>query len=123
MRKLRGKGVKFTHELADSLAQLESKSPEFKREVADFIDDLVSHYVVGDGRLVVAQAGMKEAMQGRGSGAVRSFAFFGETTGETDDYGLPVRYNWAAESPRKGDSGIWSHARPRIGMAQPDHKC
>jgi protein phosphatase len=40
---------------------------------------------------------MKENMQGRGSGAVRSFALFGETTGETDEYGLPVRYDWAAE--------------------------
>jgi protein phosphatase len=97
MRKLRGKDVKITHGLADSLAQLEPESPEFKRQVGDFIDDLVSHYVFDDGRLVVAHAGMKEAMQGRGSGAVRSFALFGETTGETDDYGLPVRYNWAAE--------------------------
>jgi protein phosphatase len=97
MRKLRGKDVKITHGLADSLAQLEPEPPEFKRHVADFIDDLVSHYVFDDGRLVVAHAGMKEEMQGRGSGAVRSFALFGETTGETDDYGLPVRYNWAAE--------------------------
>jgi protein phosphatase len=40
---------------------------------------------------------MKEEMQGRGSGKVRDFALFGETTGETDDFGLPVRYNWAAE--------------------------
>jgi protein phosphatase len=46
---------------------------------------------------MVAHAGMKEEMQGRGSGAVRSFALFGETTGETDEYGFPVRYNWAAE--------------------------
>jgi protein phosphatase len=97
MRKLRGKDVKITHGLADSLAQLEPESAEFNRQVGDFIDDLVSHYVFDDGRLVVAHAGMKEAMQGRGSGAVRSFALFGETTGETDDYGLPVRYNWAAE--------------------------
>jgi protein phosphatase len=97
MRKLRGKDVKITHGLADSLAQLEPETPEFKREVGEFVDDLVSHYVFDDGRLVVAHAGMKEAMQGRGSGAVRSFALFGETTGETDDYGLPVRYNWAAE--------------------------
>ena len=97
MRKLRGKDVKIAHGLADSLTQLEPESPEFKRQVGDFIDDLVSHYVFDDGRLVVAHAGMKEAMQGRGSGAVRSFALFGETTGETDDYGLPVRYNWAAE--------------------------
>lgn len=36
-------------------------------------------------------------MQGRGSGKVRDFALYGETTGETDEYGLPVRYNWAAE--------------------------
>ena len=40
---------------------------------------------------------MKETMQGRGSGKVREFALYGETTGETDEFGLPVRYNWAAE--------------------------
>ena len=36
-------------------------------------------------------------MQGRGSGKVRDFALYGETTGETDEFGLPVRFNWAAE--------------------------
>ena len=36
-------------------------------------------------------------MQGRGSGKVRDFALYGETTGETDELGLPVRGNWAAE--------------------------
>lgn len=36
-------------------------------------------------------------MQGRASGRVRDFALFGETTGETDEFGLPVRYDWAAE--------------------------
>jgi protein phosphatase len=40
---------------------------------------------------------MKEEMQGRGSGKVRDFALFGETTGEVDEFGLPVRYNWAAD--------------------------
>ena len=61
------------------------------------IDDCVSHYVLDDGKLVAAHAGMKESMQGRGSGKVRDFALYGETTGETDEFGLPVRYNWAAE--------------------------
>jgi protein phosphatase len=28
---------------------------------------------------------------------VRGFALYGETTGETDEFGLPVRYNWAAD--------------------------
>ena len=67
------------------------------KELAEFLDGLVSHYVLDDGKLVVAHAGMKAEMQGRGSGKVRDFALYGETTGETDEFGLPVRYNWAAE--------------------------
>jgi protein phosphatase len=97
MRKLRGREVQITHGLAESLAQLANEPEDFHKLVAEFIDDLVSHYVLDDGKLVVAHAGMKESMQGRGSGAVREFALFGETTGETDEFGLPVRYNWAAE--------------------------
>lgn len=100
MRKIWGKDVQITHGLAESLAQLEIYEQAyrgFSRVAADFIHKLVSHYVLDDGKLVVAHAGMKESMQGRGSGAVRDFALFGETTGETDDFGLPVRYNWAAE--------------------------
>ncbi|MCW5552624.1 MAG: polynucleotide kinase-phosphatase [Verrucomicrobiae bacterium] len=97
MRKLRGRDVQITHGLAESLAQLANEPESFRKQVAEFIDDLVSHYVLDDGKLVVAHAGMKEAMQGRGSGAVREFALFGETTGETDEFGLPVRYNWAAD--------------------------
>jgi len=100
MRKIWGKDVQITHGLADSLAQFEAYEQHyrgFSRVAAEFINDLVSHYVFDDGELVVAHAGMKESMQGRGSGAVREFALFGETTGETDEFGLPVRYNWAAE--------------------------
>ena len=97
MRKLRGREVQITHGLAESLAQLANEPEDFRKRVAEFIDDLVSHYVLDHGKLVVAHAGMKESMQGRGSGAVREFALFGETTGETDEFGLPVRYNWAAE--------------------------
>ncbi|HJQ40515.1 MAG TPA: polynucleotide kinase-phosphatase [Thermoanaerobaculia bacterium] len=97
MRAMNGKNVKLTHGLAESLEQLGQRTPEFRAGVVAFIDSLVSHYVLDDGKLVVAHAGMKQELQGRGSGAVRQFALFGETTGETDDYGLPVRYNWAAD--------------------------
>ncbi len=97
MRKLRGKDVQITHGLAESLEQLNPEPPEFRATVLEFIDELISHYVLDDGKLVVAHAGMKEEMQGRGSGKVRDFALYGETTGETDEFGLPVRYNWAAE--------------------------
>ena len=97
MRKLKGRDVTITHGLAESLAQLEREPPAFVSAVAQFIDSLVSHYVLDDGRLVVAHAGLREEMQGRGSGKVRDFTLFGETTGETDEFGLPVRYNWAAD--------------------------
>ncbi|MFP2900654.1 polynucleotide kinase-phosphatase [Corallococcus sp. 4LFB] len=97
LRKLRGGKVNVSHGMAQTLEQLEKEPPEFHQRVAKFIDGLVSHYVLDDGRLVVAHAGMKESMQGRGSGRVRAFALYGETTGETDEYGFPVRFNWAAE--------------------------
>src|SRR5207247_2665940 len=96
-----GRDVKITHGLDRSLHELEvwtDDRPEAARnEAVLFLDSLVSHYVFDDGNLVVAHAGMKEEMQGRGSGKVRDFALYGETTGETDEFGLPVRWNWAAE--------------------------
>ena len=101
MRKLRGKNVKITHGLDKSLAEIDALPEDvrepFSKEIADFLDSLVSHYVLDGGNLVVSHAGMKEALQGRGSGKVRDFALYGETTGETDEFGLPIRYNWATE--------------------------
>jgi len=97
LRKLHGREVNLTHGIVETLQQLEKESPEFRLTAAKFLDSLVSHYVLDGGRLVVAHAGMKEDMQGRGSGKVRDFALFGETTGEVDEFGLQVRYNWAAD--------------------------
>src|SRR5262249_18337502 len=96
-RKLGGRDVTVSHGLDLTLAELDRESADIRADVQKFLDALVSHYVFDDGRLVVAHAGMKEEMQGRGSAKVRDFALFGETTGETDEFGLPIRYNWAAE--------------------------
>ena len=95
VRALRGRNVQVTHGLAESLAQLSEQSEEFRKQAERFCYDLVSHYVLDGGQLVVAHAGLPERYQGRASGRVRSFALYGETTGETDEYGLPVRYPWA----------------------------
>ena len=96
VRKLQGRKVRISHGLAESLAQLERESPEFQRRAAAFLDGLISHYVFADGNLVVAHAGLKAEYQGRASGRVRDFCLYGETTGETDEFGLPVRADWAA---------------------------
>jgi protein phosphatase len=97
LKKLRGRNVQITHGLAESVEQLAAEPPEFSEQAAAFIDGLVSHYVLDDGKLVVAHAGMRQELQGRASSRVREFALYGETTGETDEFGLPIRYNWAAE--------------------------
>ena len=97
VRKLQGRNVQVSHGLAESLAQLELESPAFQQQVARFLDGLISHYVLDDGGLVVAHAGMKTEYQGRASARVRDFCLYGETTGETDEFGLPVRSNWAAD--------------------------
>jgi protein phosphatase len=112
VRALRGRRVQVSHGLAESLAQLESESPEFRERALAFLDGLVSHAVLDDGRLVVAHAGMREEMQGRASAAVRAFALYGETTGETDEMGLPVRYPWALEY-RGTASVVYGHTPVR----------
>ncbi|GAB3410628.1 polynucleotide kinase-phosphatase [Schumannella luteola] len=95
VRSLQGKRVQTSHGLAETLTQLAAETPEFRAEVERFAHSLVGHLVLDEGRLVVAHAGLIEAYQGRASGRVRSFALYGDTTGETDEYGLPVRLPWA----------------------------
>jgi protein phosphatase len=97
LKRLQGRDVSITHGLAETLSQMEQATPALHDEVKKFLDGLVSHYVLDDGKLVVAHAGMKDTMQGRGSREVRDFAHYGETTGETDEFGLPIRYKWAEE--------------------------
>ena len=97
VKALQGRDVQVTHGLAETLAQLSQETPEFRRQVQEFCYGLVSHLVLDDGRLVVAHAGLKQAYHGRASARVRSFALYGDTTGETDEYGLPVRYPWAQD--------------------------
>ncbi len=101
LRKLRGKNVKVNHGLAQTLGEIDGLPDaireSYTKQLKDFLDCLVSHYVLDEGRLVVAHAGLRQEMQGRGSAAVREFALYGETTGEIDEFGLPIRYNWAAE--------------------------
>jgi protein phosphatase len=97
LKLLKGAEVHLTHGLAVTAGQMKSEPPEFRERVVKFLDGLVSHYVLDGGRLVVAHAGLKEKLQGRASGKVREFCLYGETTGETDEFGLPARLDWTRE--------------------------
>lgn len=112
---LRGKRVKTAHGLALSLEQLAEVPESFKQDIIEWVDSLVSHQVLDSGRLCVAHAGMREDYQMRASGRVRTFALYGDTTGEVDDLGMPVRLDWAAEYEGKAlvVFGHTAMARPR----------
>lgn len=97
LKYLKGKNVQQTHGLDITISQLEAAGLDLKNQVTVFLDSLVSHYVLDDGKLVVSHAGIKQEYIGRGSMRVRDFCLYGETTGETDEYGLPVRLDWASD--------------------------
>jgi protein phosphatase len=103
-RKLIGRNVQVAHGLAESLAQLAREPAAFRDAVATWIDALPSHLRLDGGALVVAHAGLVEAMQGRSGPAVRDFALYGLTTGALDEHGLPVRLDWAAD--HRGDAHV-----------------
>ena len=97
IRALDGQKVTVSHGLETTLAQLAAEPAEFRAAVREWARGLVSHQVLDEGRLVVAHAGLKESYHNRASGRVRAFALYGDTTGETDEFGLPVRYPWVAD--------------------------
>lgn len=88
--------IKLTPGSEQSVAQLANEGQEFRNRLRVFIAHLPSHLVLDGGRLVVAHAGLTEVMHGRVSAKERAFALYGDTTGESDEFGLPVRLNWAA---------------------------
>lgn len=109
LAKALGRGtVKATHGLQQTLDQLATEDGSFVARTRAFCDGLVAHYVLDDGNLVVAHAGLKEKYHGRASGRVRAFALYGDTSGETDEFGLPVRYPWA-EDYRGSASVLYGH--------------
>ncbi|RAK58205.1 polynucleotide kinase-phosphatase [Phenylobacterium deserti] len=95
-RWLQGRKVTVAHGLQQTIDQLDGETRGLRESLPAFLDSLRSHYWLDGGRLAVAHAGLKEEMIGRGSPAVREFALYGETTGEVDEFGLPVRADWAA---------------------------
>jgi protein phosphatase len=98
-RWLSGANLKTGHGLQATIDQMAAENPAFKAKVRSFIASLPPYLWLDGGKLVIAHAGLKPEMIGQGGGKVRSFALYGDTTGETDGYGSPVRRNWALEHP------------------------
>ncbi len=94
-RYLLGKNVQLKHGLEMTVQDYPLSNDEMNAKTIAFLRKLVSHYVLDEGNLIVAHAGLKEEFQERDSGKVLSFALYGDTTGEIDEMGLPIRNDWA----------------------------
>jgi len=97
LRKLSGHGVKPSHGLEITLQQLEGASSSFLERIRQFFESMESHYVLDEGRLVAAHAGMPENMQCRETGAVHAFGLYGKSSGKVDERGFPIRLDWASD--------------------------
>jgi len=103
-RWLSGANVKTGHGLQATIDQMAPEDPAFHARVRRYLSSLPPYLWLDGGSLVVAHAGLEAEMVGKDGGKVRAFALYGDTTGETDGYGSPVRRNWALE--HTGDPAI-----------------
>lgn len=96
-RMLLGRNVKIRHGLELTKEQLERYNVDFITRVKGFLSSLPHHVILDEGRLVVAHAGLEEHLHGRNTKVVRELCLYGPTTGGTDEKGLPIRLDWAAD--------------------------
>jgi protein phosphatase len=97
LRWLSGHEVKLAHGLERTVEQYARESAAFRAATREFLESLPCHAWLETGRLAVAHAGVKPQMLGRNSPPVRTFCLYGDTSGKLDAYGLPERFNWAAD--------------------------
>ena len=100
LRHLRGREQSPDHGFAATMEQLAAdpeRHAELLAALPRFLDGLPSHLVLDGGALAVAHAGVKKSMLARASRGVLDFCAHGEHMGDTDDFGLRVRADWAAD--------------------------
>ena len=96
-RWLEGRDVEVSFGLAETIEQMERETRAFREEARTFMKELPHHLILDDGQLVVDHAGLREDLHGHESKRAQSFCVFGETTGERNAQGYPVRKDWARE--------------------------
>jgi len=86
--------VPFLWGLDLTVEELARESKEFRRTVREFLRSLPSHYLLDEGRLVVAHAGLPEKLHGRDSRTIRHLAACGFRPGESDPPTPEKRHAW-----------------------------
>jgi len=95
LRALKGNKVKVNDDLAYTLNEINKAGLMFKKQVIDFLYNLPLWLSLDNDRLFVVHGGMKAELQGIESKKARTFALYGDITGEFDENGYPIRRDWA----------------------------
>jgi protein phosphatase len=96
-RHLANEGVPLVYGLAETVAELERESDDFRRDVLGFLERLPGHLLLDEGRLVVAHTGLAETFHGREGPDYRRLAAFGVIEGEMDPTDHAKRHAWVGD--------------------------
>jgi len=100
-RFLEGRNIKIAHGLEKTAAEIKELPEDERRHLKENFLSLYRqappYLVLDNGKLVVSHGGITEEMIGKVTERVKNFCFFGDTTGEVTDEGLPVRRDWAGD--------------------------
>ncbi len=96
-RWLQGRDVSVKHGLEGTIEDFKREPAYMRDKLLAFLSWLPIYLWLDDGKLVVVHAGILDEMLGRTNSRVRRFCLYGDTEGERDALGLPIRYHWAAD--------------------------
>lgn len=102
LRKLKKK-PQMKIETASTVDLIKKEGEEFNKRVVDFIEKLPYIIFCRDKSLLIAHAGLKEELQDLSTedskliGKIKAFALYGDTTGEFDEKGCPIRRDWTIQ--------------------------
>ncbi len=95
LRYLTGNEVDTTHGMQNTIAELKNQPESFKVEILNFLQNLPSHLVLDEEKLVVVHAAIKPEFINKNSKAVREFCMYGQTEGDLNSFEVPTRiFEW-----------------------------
>ncbi|GGE71793.1 bis(5'-nucleosyl)-tetraphosphatase PrpE [Priestia taiwanensis] len=96
-----GRKVQVTHGLETTVAEYEALSSAGQTDIKNKMIELYEHaplyHQLDDKKLVIAHAGINDALLGKQNNKVQTFVLYGDITGETHPDGSPVRRDWAQQ--------------------------
>ncbi|MFD2045363.1 bis(5'-nucleosyl)-tetraphosphatase PrpE [Ornithinibacillus salinisoli] len=96
-----GNNVQQKHGLETTVAEFKSLDTKMQEKVRNQFITLYEqaelYLTIPEADLIVAHAGIKESYIGRYDKKVKTFVLYGDTSGEFDDDGRPIRRDWAMQ--------------------------